>query len=717
MPPGPTIVSHDWVRRIEESIRDAQAGSSRLVSQVLSVPGMTSPLVKHFLNNLCGGDDVVYLEVGSWQGATVTAASCRNPGRFLAIDKFVQGDGGILHANRQANVEWCRFTFLERDCWDVRPEEVAGGATVNVFFYDGAHDYDSQVRAFVHFHPAFADEFVAVVDDWNHPPVRQGTRAAFAELAYEIVREWELPAEFNGDLRNWWNGLFVALVRQTPRPARKDSPLTTIRQETGGRGAHVQGNGDGHGPALHDERLLPASLRRKPPRTAIVIPCHNYGRFLAEAVESVLAQQAPAAEVVIVDDASTDDTPTVAARYRSAGVRYLGVEHRDVFRTRAAGLAATKAEFVCFLDADDALPRDYLQAGQPLFADRRVAIVFSDAEFFGDRPGRSHFPEWNPAQLERENFIHAGSIVRRAALNQTQAFEQPSPFPSHADWFVWRRLADAGWIGVKQPALYRYRKHGGSMLLTASKASYFERGTLGQGLVTIFTPLAGRTAAWERYRDWLEGQTWPRAQCALVLMDTSGDPQFAAMVRRDLAALDYPDVRYLAARVGDQGLADRPRREHANAVRAACARIYARLARELATPWVMVVEDDVVPPPGIIERLMRAMDKDTALAAAPYRSRYHDAFVCWNDTFQSYPGGVGVAEVGGAGFGCTLIRRAVLMGETFSSSPDESADFDIAFCARLRNQGWKIKADWTQQPIHLGVEPIPVVATAGARRS
>jgi Methyltransferase domain len=214
----PTVAPPDcreWVRRVEESKRNAQEGHSKLVPAVLAVPGMTSPRVKHFLNNLCRTEDVVYLEIGSWQGATITAASCRNRGRFTAVDNFIQGGNGEFQANRKANAEWCQFGFVEGDCWQTPPEEIADCASISVYFYDGPHDYESQVKAFTQFDRLLTREFVAVVDDWDHPPARKGTRVAFDELRYEVVREWELPARFNGDTENWWNGLYVAVVKKS----------------------------------------------------------------------------------------------------------------------------------------------------------------------------------------------------------------------------------------------------------------------------------------------------------------------------------------------------------------------------------------------------------------------------------------------------------------------------------------------------------------------
>lgn len=443
---------------------------------------------------------------------------------------------------------------------------------------------------------------------------------------------------------------------------------------------------------------------------AIVIPCHDYGRFLGECLDSVLAQDSLPEEILIVDDRSSDDTAEVAARYREYGVRYLRVEHGDVFRTRESGYLATSAELVCFLDADDILPPDYLSRGVPLFSDRRVGWVYSDVEHFGDRTGRVHYPSWDEvsAGIEAQNYCHAGSIVRRAALELVDAFSGPSPPAlSHADWYLWRTLLDGGWRGAWQPAVYRYRKHPASMLDAAVRQPYFDQSSLELAEVTIFTPLAGRVEAWHRYRDWLEGQTWPRAQCRLVLMDTSGDPTFGAMVRGDLAALDYPDVRYQAVAVGSPGLADLPRAEHVAAVRLACARIYGRMARDLGTAFVLVVEDDVIPAPGAIGGLLRGMDARTAVVAAPYRSRFHPGYVAWDAQRVPLERGTGLETAGGSGFGCTLIRRSVLIGENFASLRGESGDYDLAFAARLGRAGWTYKVDWSLEAEHLGALEVP----------
>jgi glycosyltransferase involved in cell wall biosynthesis len=86
---------------------------------------------------------------------------------------------------------------------------------------------------------------------------------------------------------------------------------------------------------------------------SVVIPCHNYGRFLREAIESVLTQTHAELELVVVDYDSTDDTAQIVAEYPEA--MYLRRPNLGVGVARNEGLAASAGEFVLFLDADDRL--------------------------------------------------------------------------------------------------------------------------------------------------------------------------------------------------------------------------------------------------------------------------------------------------------------------------------------------------------------------------
>lgn len=193
---------------------------------------------------------------------------------------------------------------------------------------------------------------------------------------------------------------------------------------------------------------------------AVVIPCHNYGRFLDECLDSVTAQTVQPAEVIVVDDSSDDDTRAVCER---RGVRYLRVEFRDVYLTRRTGLEATASPFIVFLDADDMIAPTYLsECRAAIQVDESMGIVTSAMMLFGTKNGAVYFPE---TDIERMNWIHAGSLVRRIALERSKAYNHPvSSIPMHADWHAWREVVRDGWkVGRINSATYHYRHHEESM--------------------------------------------------------------------------------------------------------------------------------------------------------------------------------------------------------------------------------------------------------------
>ena len=117
---------------------------------------------------------------------------------------------------------------------------------------------------------------------------------------------------------------------------------------------------------------------------SVVIPCHDYGRFLPGAIESVLAQAYPEVELIVVDYESTDDTPHVAAGYPRA--RYLRRPNLGVGAARNDGLRASAGEFVLFLDADDRLvvPDALATSAACLEAHPDCAFAYGHLRFFDD---------------------------------------------------------------------------------------------------------------------------------------------------------------------------------------------------------------------------------------------------------------------------------------------------------------------------------------------
>ncbi len=475
--------------------------------------------------------------------------------------------------------------------------------------------------------------------------------------------------------------------------------------------------GQGPRPAAPGQpRPLPgaAGFRGLPaPEVAIAIICHNYGHFLGDCLESVLRQTLPATEIVVVDDASSDNTREVAARFADQGVRYERVEFRNVHQTRRHGLECTGAGIVCFLDADDRLSPDYLERGLPLFADYRVGVVYSDCQMFGNDTSYKSYPtKFSRAELERDNFIHAGSLVRREALEQSGVFERRiDPYLTQGDWFIWKHVLRGHWTARKQPSVYHYRQHGHNWMQTMRREhdNYFQYAGLAQECLTLCIALSGRREIWPRTVAFLERQTWPHAQIVLELLDTSQDAAFGQTVKDWAAHSAYARCAYTRLGVGAPRLADDDRHQPLTktAVRRAMAEIYNHFARVANTEYVWFLEDDVIPPADVCERLLQGFGKEVVSVAAPYRSRYHEGYCVWiNDVAHVSQPGQGLQPIGGNGFGCTIVRGSVLRQTVFTAQ-GHPADFDIAFYSRLRKTGWEARVRWDCECEHIGANTGP----------
>jgi glycosyltransferase involved in cell wall biosynthesis len=204
-----------------------------------------------------------------------------------------------------------------------------------------------------------------------------------------------------------------------------------------------------------------------PPLVDAIITCHNYGRFLGAAIDSVLEQSYPNLAILVVDDGSTDETAAVAARYRERGVRYLQQPKGGAGRARNAGLRATSAPLVAFLDADDAWLRHRVAAGVSHLEKHPAAALVAAHAFACDEAMRPssvvHALRGPPCgtvfeQLLRHNVVLNPSsvLIRRSALEAAGGF---SELPIGQDWDTWLAIAKRFPIGFIDDVVALVRRH------------------------------------------------------------------------------------------------------------------------------------------------------------------------------------------------------------------------------------------------------------------
>src|SRR4028118_650117 len=117
------------------------------------------------------------------------------------------------------------------------------------------------------------------------------------------------------------------------------------------------------------------------PLVSVVPPCYNYGAYLGETLESLIAQTYPHWECWVIDDGSTDNSADVAQTYaaRDRRIRYVHQKNSGPAAARNAGLQRCTGDYIQLLDADDLLEPDKFRLQVELMEARpEVGLVYSN---------------------------------------------------------------------------------------------------------------------------------------------------------------------------------------------------------------------------------------------------------------------------------------------------------------------------------------------------
>jgi precorrin-6B methylase 2 len=159
-------------------------------------------------------DGESYVEVGSFKGASLVAASYGKQGDFVGIDDFSMGDGGRALLERNLAAFGCdHVTVVEGDAFETLRGGALAGRRVGIYYYDAGHSYEQQLEGLRLIEPYLADEALLIVDDSDWERVERAVRDYLAEQPRATELLW-----LDGKRRGrpwWWEG--VAVLAWRPR--------------------------------------------------------------------------------------------------------------------------------------------------------------------------------------------------------------------------------------------------------------------------------------------------------------------------------------------------------------------------------------------------------------------------------------------------------------------------------------------------------------------
>ncbi len=208
---------------------------------------------------------------------------------------------------------------------------------------------------------------------------------------------------------------------------------------------------------------------------SLCIPTFNRAQFLAEAIDSVLSQSFGDFELLVVDNASTDDTASVVRRYTDPRVRFVRNERNlGMIGNFNRCLELAQSEIVWIFADDDLLEPDALAHVTGEFARQDVGLLFGRHRYLSDSGASAPSPEFKSPGPWRAGLAALRAVTSHSYSSVTVSFRRSlfvrcggfSPrFPYSGDEEYWARLATVGSIGLTNQVLITRRLHPGNLMV------------------------------------------------------------------------------------------------------------------------------------------------------------------------------------------------------------------------------------------------------------
>lgn len=204
------------------------------------------------------------------------------------------------------------------------------------------------------------------------------------------------------------------------------------------------------------------------PMITVVMPVYNASRFLARAVDSVLAQSYKDFELILVDDCSTDNSLELLRNYEKMDSRIKVIEssvNQGVAKTRNMGIVEARGEYIALLDSDDVWLNTKLEKQLDLIKRTGASIAYCSYDFIDEDDRSIGKPFIVPPETDFRKMLKSSVISCSTALIEAGLL-QAHPFNSeyyHEDYVLWMELLRIPVKAAGEPeVLTHYRQVGGS---------------------------------------------------------------------------------------------------------------------------------------------------------------------------------------------------------------------------------------------------------------
>lgn len=197
-------------------------------------------------------------------------------------------------------------------------------------------------------------------------------------------------------------------------------------------------------------------------KVSIIIPCYNQEKYISDAIDSALNQTYKNVEIVIINDASTDNSRQIISEFaqKYKNIIFLNNEkNKGVVYSRNTAIEASSGSYILPLDGDDKIEPTYIEKAIKILKNNsNIGMVYCNVDRFGTKTKK-----WKNTKFEESTFLfgeHAiicGALFRKEDFNRFGKYKERMIY-GYEDWDLWLTFYENGLKPYKIPeVLYHYR--------------------------------------------------------------------------------------------------------------------------------------------------------------------------------------------------------------------------------------------------------------------
>lgn len=322
-------------------------------------------------------------------------------------------------------------------------------------------------------------------------------------------------------------------------------------------------------------------------RISIITCCYNAAQYLEEAINSILNQSFQNFELILIDDASLDNTLAICESYsqRDSRVKTISLPvNVGVAAARNAGIQIACGEWIAILDSDDVSMPDRLAEQIKVAESNRDIVLIGSNSVLIDKNGKHtkcyQYPTKNADLVRNLESIkkfppHSSILYRKDAVRRALGFN--TKFVQSEDWDLWLRLSKIGQLASVDKTLVKIRKHDNNISNSSDGMLQLTQGMMAT--ICHFIRIrgfadpsdSGSIEDWQKFTGWVETQMQSRGIFEKRKFWIKNVMRYRAKNNRLLGLLDFMRA-ILTSGIGYRSIFDRLSGQ--------------KVARKLADKWI-----------------------------------------------------------------------------------------------------------------------------------